>query len=128
MGNIVGVNVAWGDFYSRGDAAGIASLYTEDAVLMDPAGDVRGRPAILEHFTRLFRERPDSIIRINTASETVDVAGNRAYEAGTIVLTVAPRRGGPSQDRAVRYMTFWQQDSQGRWRIRYSLRPSPAGP
>jgi uncharacterized protein (TIGR02246 family) len=128
MGNIVGVNVAWGDFYGRGDAAGIASLYTDDAILMEPSGDVKGRTAIQQHFARLFRERPDSIVRINTASETVDVAGNRAYEAGTIIFTVAPRTGGPAVDRTVRYMTFWQQDAEGRWRIRSSLRPAPARP
>lgn len=128
MGQIIGANVRWGDFHSRGDAAGLASLYTTDAVLMTARGDVKGRPAIQQYFDQLIRERPDSILRTNTATETVDVAGNRAYEVGTIIFTVAPRRGGPAEDRTIRYMNFWQQETDGRWLIRYSLRPSPSGP
>lgn len=129
MGAIVGMNVAWGDFHSRGDAAGLASLYTENAVLMTPEGDVTGKAAIRQYFERLFQQRTDSILATNTATETLDVAGNRAYEAGTVVFTVGPRSGpGGSTEHKVRYMTFWQQELDGRWLIRYSLRPSPAAP
>jgi len=129
MGAIVGMNVAWGDFHSRGDAAGIASLYTENAVLMTPEGDITGKATIRQYFERLFRQRTDSILATNTATETLDVAGNRAYEAGTVVFTVGPRSGpGAPVERKIRYMTFWQQELDGRWLIRYSLRPSPSAP
>ena len=129
MGTIIGRNVAWGDFHSRGDAVGLASLYSENAVLMTPEGDITGKAAIQQYFERLFRDRPDSILGTSTASETIDVAGNRAYEAGTVIYTVAPRNSpGLSTERKIRYMTFWQQELDGRWLIRYSLRPSPSAP
>lgn len=127
MGSIVGMNVLWGDLHARGDARGIAALYTGDAVLMTPSGDVKGQAAIEAWFGRLFRERPDSILRTNTASESIDLAGDRAYEVGTIIYTVAPRIGGPARDDTVRYVMFWQLDAEGRWKIRYSLRPTPSG-
>ena len=129
MGAIVGMNVAWGDYYSRDDAAGLAALYTENAVLMTPQGDVTGKAAIRQYFERLFQQRTDSILATNTATETLDVAGNRAYEAGTVIFTVGPRSApGDSREHKVRYMTFWQQEVDGRWLIRYSLRPAPTAP
>lgn len=129
MGPVVGVNVVWGDRYARGDAAGLASLYAEDAVVMTSAGDVVGRQAIQEHFARLFRARPDSVLATSSSTEVLDVAGPRAYEAGTLEFTLGPRVGrGPVTQHAVRYMTFWQQTADGRWMIRVSLRPDPGAP
>jgi len=129
MGPIVGANVTWGDRYVRGDAVGLAALYAEDAVVMTPAGDVVGRQAIQEHFAGRFRARPDSVLSISSSTEILDVAGPRAYEAGTLEFTLGPRAGrGPVTQHSVRYMTFWQQDATGRWMIRTSLRPEPGAP
>jgi len=44
---IEAVNVKWIDFFNKGDFAGVASLYTEDATAFPPgSGMVRGRDAI----------------------------------------------------------------------------------
>src|SRR5436309_13535058 len=44
---IEAVNAKWIDFFNKGDFAGIASLYTEDAVAFPPgASMVKGRDAI----------------------------------------------------------------------------------
>jgi uncharacterized protein (TIGR02246 family) len=125
MGAIVATNVAWGDYHSRGDAAGISALYTDDAVLMTAAGaDVAGQTAIREHFQQLFATRPDSILATNSATETLDVAGDRAYEAGTVTFTLQARHGGTGpRTQVVRYTTFWQKTPDGRWLIRRSHRP-----
>src|SRR5260370_32166284 len=41
------VNVRWMEFFNKGDFAGVASLYTEDATVLPPgSGMVKGRPAI----------------------------------------------------------------------------------
>ena len=124
MGAIVGANVAWGDYHSRDDAGRIAALYTDDAVLMTaPGHDVVGRGAIREYFQHLFATRPDSILATNSVTETVDVAGDRAYEAGTVTFTLRAKRGGTTpRTQVVRYITFWQKAPDGRWLIRRSLR------
>jgi len=122
LGAFIGQNVMWGDRHSRGDARALAAMYTEDAVLMTPEGDVVGRGAILDHFERLFAARADSIFATNTETESLDMAGDRAYEAGTITFTVGPRGPGPGTPRRSRYMTWWQRMPDGQWLIRRSLR------
>jgi uncharacterized protein (TIGR02246 family) len=122
LGAFIGQNVMWGDRHSRGNAAALAAMYTEDAVLMTGAGDVVGREAILKHFQQAFATRADSIFATSTETESLDLAGDRAYEAGTITFTVGPRGAGPGTPRKVRYMTWWQRMPDGQWLIRRSLR------
>ena len=122
LGAFIGQNVMWGDRHGRGNAQALAMMYTEDAVLMTPKGDIVGREAILRHFERLFATRTDSIFATSTDTESLDVAGDRAYEAGTITFTVGPRGPGPGAPRKVRYVTFWQRMPDGQWLIRRSLR------
>src|SRR6476469_11101539 len=44
---IEAVNAKWIDFFNKGDFAGVASLYTEDATAFPPgAGMMKGRAAI----------------------------------------------------------------------------------
>jgi uncharacterized protein (TIGR02246 family) len=44
---IEAVNAKWIDFFNKGDFAGVASLYTEDATAFPPgSGMMKGRPAI----------------------------------------------------------------------------------
>ncbi len=124
MGAVVAMNVSWGDWFSQGRADALAGMYTDDAVLMTPAGDVVGAEAIGQYLARVIAERPDSILATDTATETMDVAGDRAYEAGTVRYTLVPRRDPSATPRqeVVRYVTFWQQTPDGRWLIRRSLR------
>lgn len=122
MGALIGRNVMWGDWHSRGNADALAAMYAEDAVLMTPEGDVSGRTAIREHFARRFAARTDSIFATSTETEALDVAGDRAYEAGTITFTIGPRGPGPGTPRVVRYVTWWQRMPDGQWYIRRSLR------
>ena len=60
---IEAVNANWIDFFNKGDFAGVASLYTEDATAFPPgSGMVKGRAAIeaqVGHaFSTLLSHRP----------------------------------------------------------------------
>lgn len=123
MGAIVGMNVLWGDALVRGDSAALASAYTEDAVLMNRAGDVSGKAAIVATLLSGRRVAGDTIYGTATDTDQLDVAGDRAYEAGTLTYTLVSSNGTPRKF-TVRYANFWQLDA-GSWKLRRSLRPLP---
>ena len=123
MGVIVATNVSWGDALVRGDSATLTSLYASDAVLMTPAGDVTGSAAIVSRLMKARRLAGDSIQGTAAVTDQLDVAGDRAYEAGTLEYTVMSPQGS-TRSVKVRYVNFWQLDA-GRWQLRRSFRPLP---
>src|ERR1700727_341665 len=44
------------ELYNNGDAAALAALYTEDALLLTNTGPIYGREAIEKHFSDLFQK------------------------------------------------------------------------
>ena len=68
----------------------------------------------------------DSLHATRTETSQLDVAGDRAYEAGTLTYTMVSRgKPGPTRDTTVRYVTFWLRSPQGHWQMVRSLRPLP---
>jgi ketosteroid isomerase-like protein len=123
MGEIVANNVLWGDALVRGDSTRLASLYTDDAALMGRPGDVTGKSAIVTTLMSGRRVDGDSIHGTATSTDQLDVAGDRAYEAGTITYTLVSSDGTPRKV-TVRYVNFWRRASGG-WQLSRSLRPLP---
>lgn len=122
MGAVVAANVRWGDALVRGDSAVLASLYHEHAAVMTPSGDVVGRPAIVRLLLASRRPEGDSLHGTATSTDQLDVASDRAYEAGTLTYTLV--RGGKPREVTVRYVNFWQLAAGG-WQLTRSLRPLP---
>lgn len=123
MGAIVANNVTWGDALVRGDSSALSSVYADDAVLMLREGDVTGKDAIVTSLMSARRSGRDSIHGTATSTDQLDVAGDRAYEAGTLTYTVASPSGTPKKV-TVRYVNFWQL-AAGSWHLHRSLRPLP---
>lgn len=123
MGAIVMANVTWGDALVRGDSVTLASLYHEQAAFMTPTGDVLGKTPIVRLLLAARRPQGDSLHATATDTDQLDVAGDRAYEAGTLRYTLLDRSG-KSRELKVRYVNFWQLDA-GRWQLTRSLRPLP---
>lgn len=124
MAEIVGRNVMWGELFARGDAEALARMYTPNAVLMTPQGDLVGTDAIRDHFILLAATRTDTILSTNTATEALDVAGPSGYETGTLIRTLRPRGDttAPPRETRLRYSTWWERAADGQWLIRRSLR------
>jgi uncharacterized protein (TIGR02246 family) len=96
---IEAVNAKWIDFFNKGDFAGVASLYTEDATAFPPgSGMVKGRAAIEALWKSMAEQVSDPI-------KTLDVkplGPSAAREIGTFSLKttsllrsvqIATRRG-----------------------------------
>jgi len=57
---IEAVNAKWIDFFNKGDFAGVASLYTEDATAFPPgSGMVKGRAGIEALWKRMAEQVSD---------------------------------------------------------------------
>ena len=122
MGVIVAANVTWADALVRGDSATLRSIYAPDAVLMTSDGDLKGGDAIVSRLLATRRAIRDSIHATATRTDQLDVAGDRAYEAGTITYTVVS--SSKSREVEARYVNFWQL-AAGRWQLTRSFRPLP---
>ena len=103
--------------YVRGDTSAIRDLYTADAVLLPPGGEVRGRDAIVRFFAP-GAER----VTVDHAMESseIRIAGDVAIDVGTWSGTW---REGDSGTRTAseRYLVVWERDRDGAWRMAYDM-------
>lgn len=106
---------SFSDAYVAGDTATIRELYTEDAVLLPPEGEVRGRDAIVRYFEPSPRRT-----NVSHAMESTDlrIRGRTAIDAGTWHNTIRVD-GGPEREASGRYLVIWTRGDDGRWRIEY---------
>ena len=71
------------DLINAHDAQGIATLFADDGVLVDPGGEHRGRDAIAEYWDGFFRAFPDIHGQDDFEAESGDTAINEWSASGT---------------------------------------------
>jgi ketosteroid isomerase-like protein len=107
-------NLKFAEIFKRGDAAGIAALYTADAHLMPPdAPAVRGTDAIEAFWQGAMK------FGVKAATlETMEVessGGDLATEIGQFTLDMdAP--GGGRVEQTGKYIVLWKRDG-GVWKL-----------
>ena len=96
-----------------GDAAGIAALYTEDAMLLPPNSEMlEGREAA----QAFWQGGIDMGIKEGTLeTEIVEAQGNAAYEVGKYTLIIEPP-GGPTITDKGKYLVVWKRQ-EGSWKL-----------
>jgi uncharacterized protein (TIGR02246 family) len=106
---IEAVSANWIDFFSKGDFAGVASLYTEDATAFPPGSPiVKGRGAIGAMWTSVGNQVSEPKLT------TLDIA---AREIGTFV--VSPKGAAPQQI-AGKYVVVWEKIGS-EWKIAINI-------
>ena len=100
---------------TAGDAAAVAALYAEDAVLM-PANEpaVSGRAGIQEH---LQRDYATMTAELTATSRETKVAGDIAYDAGTHTIRLTPKAGGNVIEGTGKQIVTLARQTDGSWKI-----------
>src|SRR6476660_4249074 len=101
---IEAVNAKWVDVFNKGDFAGVASLYTDDAAAFPPgAGIVRGKDAIGAMWKGLAEQVSDPKV---TTLEVKSLGPTAAREIGTVSLKT---KGAAPQEIIGKYVVIWEK-------------------
>ena len=77
------ISDSYTDAINAHDAEAIGALYADDAVFSEPAGEFRGREAIVQYWERFFAAFPDLNGRDEFKAESGDTAINEWWFSGT---------------------------------------------
>jgi len=108
-------NAEWAEAMKTGDAAVIAAPYTDDALFVLADGKtLQGRAAIEAMYRNGFQKGGlASATTIDSKSLVRD--GDFAYESGSADVSMV--RQGKTVTKGGRYLTVWQAQPDGAWKI-----------
>jgi uncharacterized protein (TIGR02246 family) len=112
-------NAAWLPALQRHDARAIAAAYADSGLFVAGNGTVtRGRAAVARMYAaRVLRLRPIRAGAVVQDGLTV-LGPTRIAEWGHGWLELAPERDGAPPERSLgTYVTVWQREADGHWRI-----------
>ncbi len=108
----------WMEAYRSGDAAQLAALYTDDALLLPPDAEmVRGKEGIQQLFGAFMAS---GVKEINLSIVEVESDGGQfAHEVGTAELVIRP--GGQPEMRATgKYVVIWKREGDT-WKLHVDI-------
>ena len=97
------------------DLDGLMSCFTEGSVRMPP-----NRPALVgkEAIRDMFQSRFERITtEVHNTSEEVIVCGDWAFVRGTYTVTSTPKVGGEPIRNIGKWITIWQRQPDGSWKL-----------
>lgn len=107
------VNQQWTKHYNAKDAAGVAKLYTNDALRLAPdASRVQGRAAIQ---AQLQKELDDGGQNIKFQTTDLGSDGGLIWEVGNFSVDIAQQSA--KVTATGNYITVYRKDADGVWRI-----------
>jgi uncharacterized protein (TIGR02246 family) len=121
MGNvrnaIVSANQRFMDAFRRGDAAGVAALYTEDAKLLPPDNQMMIGPLAIQSFWQGAMSMGIKEAKLETLE--VESRDDLAYEIGRYELMIQPQ-GGESITGIGKYVVVWK-NQDGAWKLHVDI-------
>jgi len=108
---IKAVNAKWTEFFNKGDFAGIASLYTENAVVFPPGSAmVKGRTAIAAMWKGMSEQVSDPKV---TTLDVKRLGPSAVREIGTFSLKT---KGPTPQEVTGKYVVVWEKVGR-KWKL-----------
>lgn len=112
--------------HNRNDAAGVADLFTADAVLMSPNQPAQvGKQAIESLYQGAFDQ---NTAELTLASDQTEVTGDWAFDRGTYAVTLTPKAGGEAVQDNGKYLVLLQRQADGSWRLTHDISNSDNPP
>ena len=109
------------DGFMNGDAAALAALYTEDAVLVNDSGPVYGREAIQKAYEEVFKA-VRFINHLGTLDQysphIIGTSGNEMWATGEFSQTVKGQNFGPLDEKGYWTNIFTREGAT--WKVRVS--------
>ena len=103
--------------FNAGDAEAVASIYTDDAILMLPYQPAyEGKQAIQAAFQSLFQNNMESTLKLTMTPQEIEIAGDWAYERGTSSMTATPKAGGTPIEDSRKYLVIFKRLPGGIWK------------
>lgn len=121
---IAAASAAFSEAYVQNDMAALGEVYTEDAVILPPGREIRGREAIQRYFAWGPSHRQ---IAHSMVPSELTVSGDVATDLGTWHST-SQRGDDPPTTAAGQYLVVWVRNADGAWRIQYDMWHRPAQP
>jgi uncharacterized protein (TIGR02246 family) len=108
---IEAVNAKWIEFFNKGDFAGVASLYTDDATAFPPGSAmVKGKAAIGAMWKAMAEQISDPKV---TTLDVKPLGPSAAREIGTFSLKT---KGPTPQEITGKYVVVWEK-VEGNWKL-----------
>jgi uncharacterized protein (TIGR02246 family) len=101
--------------YNSNDAAAVAALYTDDAIMM-PSNQaaVEGRTAIQSWYENMYKGMS---VKIAITPIETQVAGDWGYDRGTALLTMTPKAKGRPMEESSKYLVIVKRQTGGSWKV-----------
>jgi uncharacterized protein (TIGR02246 family) len=100
---------------NAGDAQAWVMQFTDDAVQMPPNAPANVGRAKIASWSQGFLHQFDVRFALNVAE--VQVAGEWAFESGSYTISVTAKAGGPTINDSGKYITLYEKQPAGAWRM-----------
>jgi uncharacterized protein (TIGR02246 family) len=115
IADIVAAGERWKAAYAEGDMAAMRDLYEPDCLVSPNTGPLlHGADAVIEHFAR--HARSGNRVQVESALESIEVEGARAYVMLRFAMTITSPQGDPRRAGG-RTLLVYRRGQDGGWRV-----------
>ncbi len=101
--------------YSAGDASTLATLFTEDGVVMPPNSSAANGKEAVQSFYQVHFEQFTGTLAVS--SEEHEAAGDWAFERGSYTVTLTAKASGTPKDDEGKCLLISRRQPDASWRI-----------
>jgi uncharacterized protein (TIGR02246 family) len=104
----------WMAAYNKGDAAGVAALYADDATVLPPNSEmVQGKQAIQDLWSSMMQT---GLKEVKLTTVKVGGSGDTIYEIGQYTAKIQPQGGAGMTDPG-KYIVVLKRQPEGTWKL-----------